>query len=140
MYFPAVPQRIYDASGPEIKLIFILRNPVDRMLSHYLMCKQKGYETQGFYEALKLEKTRISSSEKNNARFSYLGRCLYALQVKRFLKHFPKENMMFIIFETQFIGNLKKTIEKLLGFLELPLIDLDLGVHANEQCDQSCQA
>ena len=131
MYFPAVPRRIYDASGAQIKLIFILRNPVDRMISHYLMCKQKGYESKGFFKALELEETRISSSEINNTRFSYLGRSLYTTQVKRFLKLFPMENMMFIIFESHLIGNRKKTIEELLGFLDLPLIDMDVSMHAN---------
>src|SRR5215469_16758171 len=43
---------------PRVKLIFLLRNPVDRAYSNYLWSRQNGLETETFERALVLEQQR----------------------------------------------------------------------------------
>src|SRR4030095_7539079 len=43
---------------PGAKVIMMLRNPVDRAFSHYLMDLRIGYETENFMEALKKDMAR----------------------------------------------------------------------------------
>jgi hypothetical protein len=131
MYFDYVPKRIYKDLGKDIKLIFILRNPVDRAYSQYLMFCRRGFETETFEKAIELEKERIKQSYSEKMYFSYIDRGFYASQIKRYLKYFPKENMFFIIFEQEFIKNRKQTIEYILKFLEVGNINLNLEVKSN---------
>jgi len=62
---------------------------------------------------------------------SYIDRGMYALQLKRFLKLFPRENMHFITFEEDFMGRKQQTIDNLLEFLDLAPADLQIEKHAN---------
>ena len=41
LFFNKCPKRIFNLLGKDIKLIIILRNPVDRAYSHYLMSKRR---------------------------------------------------------------------------------------------------
>ena len=54
MYLREVPERI-DETLPDVKLIFILRNPVDRAYSHYWHEVKLGVEYLPFEEAIKRE-------------------------------------------------------------------------------------
>lgn len=131
MYFPSVPKRIFDAYGDRMKFIVVLRNPVDRLVSQYLMCRQYGYERYDLRTALEIEGKRIQVSESNKGRFSYAGRGLYAQQIKRFLQLFPRENFLYLVFESQFVTDLTRTTARILEFLDVPVIDLDVDIHAN---------
>ncbi len=119
MFFENIPERIYRTLGANVKLIFMLRNPVDRAYSHYWMSYRRGYETETFEKAILLEERRIKKDEFHKIHFSYIKRGFYAQQIKRFLKFFPKENMHFIIFETEFLNKREKTIKNLFSFLEV---------------------
>lgn len=96
LYFPKVPQRLYDAY-PNARLIILFRDPVKRAFSHYVMSYRRGTEVFTFEDALKLEDERISTGNiGEQSRFSYFGRGLYAKQVKRYLEFFPKDQMLFL--------------------------------------------
>ncbi len=132
MYFEYVPERIYKHLGKDTKLIFMLRNPVDRAYSHYWMSYRRGYETETFEKAIELEQKRIKIDEFHKNHFSYIDRGFYAKQIKRYLNFFPKENMFFIIFETEFLKNRIETVKFLLKFLEVNAdVTLDLNIKSN---------
>jgi len=133
MYFEYVPERIYKHLGKDIKLIFMLRNPVDRAYSHYWMSYRRGYETEAFKRAIELEEKRIKLGEFHKNHFSYISRGLYAKQVKRYLKFFSRENMFFIVFEEDFLEKRKKTISNLLNFLNVDAnVNLNLDLKSNQ--------
>jgi hypothetical protein len=132
MYFDKVPKRIFESCGREVKLIFLLRNPVDRAYSHYLMSKRRCLEELSFEAALKEENSRIKTGYLNKSNFSYGTRGFYFSQIKRYLEYFPKKNMMFIRFEDDFVNNRAKTVEEILQFLDLKQIDLDVNIKSNE--------
>jgi hypothetical protein len=61
------------------------------------MTYRRGIEKQSFEEAIDLESDRIATDciiEQSN--YSYVSRGLYSEQVKRYLKYFPKEQMVFL--------------------------------------------
>lgn len=131
MFFEEVPERIFKAFGADIKIVFILRNPVDRAYSHYMMSKKRRYETMPFEEAIEVENKRITKDYFHKSHYSYLSRGYYSDQIKRYLEYFPKENMFFIRFEEDFVKNRKATIDELCSFLGVPVEDLDVDIRTN---------
>jgi hypothetical protein len=116
MYNERAPERIYNTLGRNIKLIFLLRNPVDRAYSHYLMNRKRYIEDKSFTEALLLENERLKKGEYNKLNFSYLARGYYGKQIKEFLKYFPSDQMLILIFEN-FIRQKEKYLYEILQFI-----------------------
>lgn len=131
MYFEDVPEKLYHAFGADIKIVFLLRNPVNRGFSHFIMSKKRLYETYSFEEAIKLEEDRIKKDYFHKSHFSYLSRGFYSEQINRFLKYFPKENMLFIRFEEDFVKNREKTINQLCSFLGISAEHLNVDIKSN---------
>jgi len=131
MYFESVPERIYRTLGKDVKLIFMLRNPVDRSYSHYWMSLKRGYETETFERAIELEGERLIRDEFHRNHFSYMDRGFYAKQIKRYLSYFNKENMFFVVFEEDFLSNRKLTIERILGYIGVRYKNLKLDIKSN---------
>lgn len=132
MYYEDVAERLYRDLGPDLKLIFILRNPVDRAYSHYLMSVSRGYENQQFQQAIELEPERIHTSDFNKLHLSYISRGHYLGQIKRFLNYFPVEQMMFLVFEEDIRENMDTTISKINGFLGLQEADINCKIKSNQ--------
>ncbi len=113
IYHPHVPQRIMDAL-PETKIIAMLRNPIDRAYSHYVMKVDQGWEkTPTFEEAIDLEQSRISddyqrmvddpSFYSNDVRnFSYLTRGHYYEQLKRWFDIYNRDQILVLNSEAFF--------------------------------------
>jgi hypothetical protein len=88
-------------------LIVLLRNPVDRAYSHYLLERSHGDETLEFAAALDAEPERLDGEEARLARdpayasnphkrASYMARGEYARQLERWLGVFPGEQILVI--------------------------------------------
>jgi len=87
---------------PDVKLVFILRDPVRRAYSHYLWTKMTGLEAESFANALRLEAQRESELPEHLrfARpFSYFSRGLYAKMLQPYLDRFPRERILVLRFE-----------------------------------------
>ena len=75
-----------------MKLILILRNPIERAYSHWNMQRDRGYDTLSFHEAIHAEeKRRLKSLPWQNRRYSYLDRGYFSEQIRRLRSFFPKE-------------------------------------------------
>ena len=83
--------------NPDIKLIILLRDPVERAWSQYKMDVRLGRETLNFEHALarEMERSRRSLPLQDRER-SLLDRGFYAWQVRRALRIFPREQLHFI--------------------------------------------
>ena len=98
--------------NPKIKIIVILRNPVDRAYSGFLFAKWQGIEyLDSFEEAIKLGPSRFND-ELSKSLCSYLERGYYDIQIKRLLQYFPKDQIKFILQE-DLITNGKETLKNL---------------------------
>ncbi len=89
-----VPERMHKAI-PNAKLIWVFREPVARAYSHYWFFVSKGKEPLSFKEAL----AREAAGETTDRTMHYRDRSAYAAQVERFLAYYPRENMLFLLFE-----------------------------------------
>ena len=103
-YFTSVeaPDRIY-ALNPEMRLIFMLRNPIQRAYSHY--CMELRYNTVSEDIDREFDPESIIVQES-----------LYYQQISKYLKIFPQENLKFIIYE-DIQTNPKQVLTDLYGFL-----------------------
>jgi hypothetical protein len=95
IYHPEAAKRIHQ-SFPEVKLIFILRNPVERAYSHYYHSIKKGYEWLSFEEVLKDEAARIVTNPISRNRFSYKDRGFYSRQLSEYLKYFSQDQIKMV--------------------------------------------
>lgn len=112
-YLKDVPERI-SKTIPNAKIIWILRNPINRTYSNYWHAVINGTENKSFSNALRMENDRI----KSNIWAGYKTRSLYSEQIKRYLNYFDINQMLFITFE-DFKKNPQGTSEKVCDFLGL---------------------
>jgi len=112
---PRSPKLIYEQI-PDARIIMILRNPVERTFSHYLMHRRTGVEKGSFHEVItKSIKTIKNGTEEFN---KCIDPSLYSEQVKRYLETFGPNKVKILIFE-EFIKNPKKIVKEVLDFLGL---------------------
>lgn len=104
-YIKKAAKRIYEFN-PDFKLIFILRNPVERIISNYKREIHVWGESRKFEDIMKLKSNR------------YLWASLYYTHLTRFFNYFPIENLYVIVFE-KFILNPEKYLKKLCAFLNI---------------------
>jgi hypothetical protein len=83
--------------NPHIKMIFLLRNPIDRAYSHYMLQRALGREPLSFSSAIRLERfLRLSDFPRQSRERSYVDRGFYTRQIRRLLRHFSRSQMLFI--------------------------------------------
>ena len=115
---------------PEVMLLAILRNPVERAYSNFWHEVRLGHERRSFEEAVRREKDKLvahsGSHDDDNGDYnfdlhhhSYLGRGLYAQQIERWLKFFRKEQLLVIQSES-FYADPPLILAKINKFLNLP--------------------
>jgi hypothetical protein len=98
LYNPNVPGRIHEQL-PHIKLIAILRNPLDRSYSHYSMNRRNGLETEKDFEtAFHLADARIADGWDPHT-FGYKQVGLYGEQLKRYFDLFSREQLQVHFYE-----------------------------------------
>ena len=97
LYSPQAASRIR-ATVPGVKLIAILRHPVERAYSRFLQLVRSGRETASdFEEALALEEQRVRDNWWPD--FHYLRMGLYCEQLQRYFDLFPRESIRVFLFD-----------------------------------------
>jgi hypothetical protein len=118
---------------PDVKLVFILREPVDRAYSNYLWTRMNGLETEDFATALRLEDQRereLPERWKFARPFSYFSRGLYADLLAEYFRRFPRREMLILRFEDieDHGGDLAARLHRFLGVDPRPQDAEGLGV------------
>ena len=95
LFYKNVPQKI-KTYNPEAKIIIMLRNPIDRAFSHYLMDYRLGLVSDSFEDIIDHK-----SVNKNEKLFyqQYIELSEYASQIKRYLDVFNNTKILFIEYE-----------------------------------------
>ncbi len=121
------PARIQKAV-PQAKIIILLRDPIERAYSHYLMDVREGLQDLPFYEAVRRDWNRDKKGWSVSQLYVELG--LYAAQVQRYLELFGADRVLILMFDelTRSASNGKSVVATVLQFLELstePLHQID---------------
>ncbi|MCA1059073.1 sulfotransferase domain-containing protein [Rossellomorea aquimaris] len=124
---PQVARRIYEYN-PKIKLIVLLRNPVERAYSqyhHFINTEKHSFEDALEIEKNTVKKELIRMEEDENYipddvfRYSLVERGLYHKQLERYYRYFDT-NQIHIIKSEDLFQNPQKVCNKVLKFLGLP--------------------
>lgn len=102
LFHPKAAKRIKETI-PRVKLIVLLRNPIDRTISQYYHAKRHGFEALELEKAIKAEKFRLSRNNiYNHQKHSYIARSKYAEQLSIYESLFPAKNIKLIKSENLF--------------------------------------
>ena len=126
LFYPLVPERVA-ATLPEVRVIAMLRDPIERAYSHYQLMWRTGREKLSFEEAVAAEEKRLARERErflagddgrlpHHRHRSYIARSLYAEQLERWLEHFPRDQLLVLRAE-DFKTRPVETYEQVLSFL-----------------------
>ena len=100
--YRGVPARIADHI-PDARLVYVVRDPIDRIRSHYQTRLTEG-----------TERAPIGRAVRENP--IYLDYSRYAMQLDRYLDHFPREQLLVITAE-DLRGDRRATVRDVYAFL-----------------------
>jgi len=134
LHYPHTPNRVFELI-PNVKLIVLLRNPIDRAYSHYQMEVGSDNEELPFEDAIEQEEKRITDDMKKMEsdenfysvyfyRKSYLTRGIYVDQLKRWFEYFPREQFL-ILKSEDFYSKTPEVYQQVLDFLGLSKFELN---------------
>ncbi len=97
LYWPHALERIA-AYNPDIRLIVLLRDPVERAWSHWRMEYSRGVETHPFSWCIREGRRRLSSAEPwgVHREFSYVERGFYGEQIERLFSIFSRNQVLLL--------------------------------------------
>ena len=139
LYHPFAIERIA-RDLPDVRLVVMLRDPVERAFSAYKHEYARGFEWEPFEQALKLEDDRLLGEIDRmradpayesfpHRHHSYRHRGQYAEQLDRVFAHFPRSQVHIIESEV-FFANPAAEYQRLLEFLGLrPFEPANFGQH-----------
>lgn len=124
LFNPQVAKRIYECT-PQAKIIILLRDPVERAISHYFLIKRHGLEELGIEQALAQEEQRLSRAYANNdfkdpafRLYSYQARGMYLEQVRLYQRYFNDKQILIIDSEHLF-KDTNNTLKQVFSFLQV---------------------
>lgn len=102
LFHPAAPVRAQEMV-PDTRLVVLLRNPIDRAVSHYEHTRSRGLEPLPIQTAFECEAARLASATARSDDspsayriYSYLARGIYADQLLRWFAHYPRERILVV--------------------------------------------
>ena len=136
LFHEAAPERIH-ALRRTMRLIALLRDPVERSLSQYFHSRRLGLEELPLEQALEAEATRLAGSEAvirrpggthtSHQEHSYVARSRYELQLQRYFKLFGRRNVLVLRSEDLF-EQPQACLDALSGFLGIEPFAADVAV------------
>lgn len=106
------------ASLPAARIVFVLRNPVERAVSNYWFSVANGLETLPIEEAFAREEERRADFDPrivSVSPFSYLRRGRYIDYLRMYERYFPPERILVLIHERLIASD--GPLRKLFAFL-----------------------
>ncbi len=130
LFHPLAAERIA-ADLPGVKLIVLVRDPVERAYSAYTHERARGFETESFERALELEQQRLRGEaehmiadpryrSRSHQHHAYLSRGRYAEQLGR-LGHLFGRDRIHVADSGDFFAKPEPVYAAVLDFLGLPL-------------------
>ena len=129
LFHPVAPARAA-AVIPDVKMILVLRDPVQRTYSHWKERRRNGLEELDFVDALAAEDDRIGDAEQRliddptyysyaHEHESYARQSEYDTSLRRWLEHFGPERFLVLPAE-DYYRDPAASLERAANFLDLP--------------------
>jgi hypothetical protein len=129
MFHPLAAERIA-RHLPGVRLLVLLRDPVERAYSGHAHEVAHGFETEPFESALELEAARLEGQAERIAvdpdyfsyshqHHSYIARGQYADQLERLERHFGRDRLH-VVDSGDFFTDPESVYDGVLAFLDLP--------------------
>lgn len=130
---PRVAPRVKSVA-PDVKCVLLLRDPVKRAWSHYQERCENNTEPLSFAQAIEAEDSRLDGElEKMGADpeyyseaydfYSYKQRGVYAPQIRHWLEHFPREQLL-VIYAEDLYRDTAETFGQVCDFLGVPRAEM----------------
>lgn len=138
---PLVPMRV-KSDLPDVKLVVLLRDPVDRFLSQYRMNVERGIEVRPLAAVVAAERAQghaeieAGSNSPEHRNFSYLARGRYVEQLQRWFAQFPRASFHLIDFD-DLVEQPRPTLEQACDFLGLTAPTMDAALHSGYRTGRS---
>lgn len=131
MFHPLAGRRIA-RDLPGVRLVVLLRDPVERAYSAHAHEIARGYETEDFPRALELEERRLDGQDgrlleepdyysHSHQHHAYLARGRYSEQLDRLERLFGREHIC-VVDSDRFFNRPEQEYGKVLDFLGLPVM------------------
>jgi hypothetical protein len=129
MFHPLAAERIA-RDLPKVRLLVLLRDPVERAYSGHAHEVAHGFESEPFEAALELEPARLAGQAERIAadpgyfsyshqHHSYIARGQYADQLERLERHFGRDRLH-VVDSGDFFTDPETVYDGVLAFLDLP--------------------
>jgi hypothetical protein len=102
-WYPGVAERMA-AVIPDVRLIFNVRDPVDRTIAHYLHMRSAGRESRDMADALADPESR------------YIARSRYHAALEPFVARFPASRIL-VVDQADLLARRRRTLEEVYAFL-----------------------
>ena len=120
-----VPARIAE-KFPQMKLIILLRNPIERTVSQYYHWVRLGFEYRSLDDAISAELKLLGNSPETpidpnywQQTNKYIWRGIYVEFIQKWMGHFPRENLL-ILKSEDFYQQPETQMREVFEFLNLP--------------------
>lgn len=105
---PGVPERIKELV-PDAKLIYLVRDPIERTVSHYQHSVASGNQRRSLREAL---------DDDLSERSYLICQSLYARQLELYLSHFSEEKVL-VVDQAELLADRDSTLRAIFAFLSV---------------------
>jgi hypothetical protein len=95
---------------PDAKLIYMVRHPIDRIVSQYIHDRGSGVETRSLSDALRGNGTVPMDSTR------FIHRSSYFMQLQQFLPYYPKDRVL-VLTQEDLLRNREETLRAAFRFL-----------------------
>ena len=122
-YYNEAIKNIKKYLGDDVKIIIMLRNPVDRAFSAYTHVSRSLKEPLSFEEALEVEENRLENDITLTPMVMYKDMGLYHNMVSAYIENFKNVH---VVMHEDFLQNTKAVVKQALAFLGiLRSVELD---------------
>ena len=135
--------RLKETFGSDLRVILMLRNPIDRAYSHYWMSRLRGIEKEEFLSAVVQEEDRLRSSASHPGyvtkkagqyeldHFGYVSRSIYSPLIQKIVDVFGRERLK-VVFLEDLVNSPEREVKGLLKFLNCNSLEkVNYAVHSN---------
>ncbi len=110
---------------PDVKLVFILREPAERAYSNWAWSRMNGMETEDFDTAIAMEEERerqLPPTLRYARPHAYVSRGLYAAMLRPYFALFPRDHVLCLKFDAIIHkpGELASRLHRFIGVTPRP--------------------